>query len=75
LVLQALGFKVLGDINQVCIIMPSALVGTTLLTLRGRGVGKDELVRKVNWLKKEIIKKGGRVADFGGMSTETVVHR
>lgn len=27
----------------------------------------------MNWLKNEIIKKGGRVADFGELSTKKVV--
>lgn len=53
----------------------SISVGTVVLTLRGRGVGRDELVRKVNWLKREILAKGGRVAHFGGMSTAEIVQR
>ena len=35
--LRTLGYRVLADINKVSVIMPSALVGTILLTLRGRG--------------------------------------
>ena len=41
--LRSLGFKILGDINSVSVTMPTALVGTVLLTLRGRGVGKEEV--------------------------------
>ncbi|KAI8909284.1 hypothetical protein DFJ77DRAFT_512992 [Powellomyces hirtus] len=75
LLLQSLGFRVLSDINAVSVTMPTALVGTVVLTLRGRGVGRNELVRKVNWLKREILAKGGRVADFGDMSTSAIVER
>ncbi|KAJ3016431.1 hypothetical protein HKX48_004039 [Thoreauomyces humboldtii] len=75
LLLQSLGFRVLSDINAVSVTMPTALVGTIVLTLRGRGVGQNELVRKVNWLKREIIAKGGRVAHFGDMSTAAIVER
>ncbi|KND00860.1 uncharacterized protein SPPG_03964 [Spizellomyces punctatus DAOM BR117] len=75
LLLQSLGFRVLSDINSVSVTMPTALVGTVILTLRGRGVGRAELVRKVNWLKREILAKGGRVAHFGGMSTAAIVER
>lgn len=75
LLLQGLGFRILGDINNVSVIMPTALIGTILLTLRGRGVGRDELIRKVNWLTKEILKKDGRVADFAGMNTGQIVDR
>jgi glycerol-3-phosphate O-acyltransferase len=55
--------------------MPTALVGTILLTLRGRGIGKAELTRKVNWLKREIIQRGGRIGEFGNMSTTEVVEK
>ncbi|KAI8057148.1 acyltransferase-domain-containing protein [Syncephalis plumigaleata] len=57
------------------IIMPTALVGTVILTLRGRGVGRSELIRRVNWLRRAIIRKGGRVAYFGNMSTGDIVDR
>jgi glycerol-3-phosphate O-acyltransferase len=55
--------------------MPTALVGTVILTLRGRGVGQEELVRRVTWLRREILMKGGRVADFAGTPTTVVVAR
>ena len=42
--LQSLGYQILGEINSVSVIMPTALVGTVLLTLRGRGVGMDEVM-------------------------------
>jgi glycerol-3-phosphate O-acyltransferase len=70
-----LGFKVLADINDVSVVMPTALVGTVLLTLRGRGVGRTELVRRVEWLSDRIRAKGGRVAHFAGAPTELVVDR
>ncbi|KAJ3229196.1 hypothetical protein HDU81_005563 [Chytriomyces hyalinus] len=75
LMLQTLGFRVLSDINKVSVIMPTALVGTILLTLRGRGVGRNELIRKVNWLRRVIMLRGGSVADFGGQSTDWIVDR
>lgn len=75
LILRSFGYRVLSDINSVSVAMPTALVGTILLTLRGRGVGQNELVRKVNWLKGEILEKSGRVAHFGGMTTKQVVLR
>ena len=73
--LRTLGFKVLSDINAVSVVMPTALIGTILLTLRGRGVGQSELVRRVEWLSDRVRNKGGRVADFGGVSTQVVVDR
>lgn len=74
-ILRTLGYRVLSDINQVSVVMPTALVGTVLLTLRGRGVGKSELVRRVDWLCTRIAAKGGQVSDFQDMSTGEVVDR
>ena len=55
--------------------MPGALIGTIILTLRGRGVGRRELVRRVEWLRDRILAKGGRVAEFGNRTTAEVVDR
>jgi glycerol-3-phosphate O-acyltransferase len=55
--------------------MPGALVGTVILTLRGRGVGRDELIRRVDWLRGRILAKGGRVAEFGNRTTAEIVDR
>ena len=73
--LRTLGFKVLSDINAVSVVMPTALIGTVLLTLRGRGVGKHELIRRIEWLSDRVRTKGGRVAHFAGAPTEVVVDR
>jgi hypothetical protein len=73
--LRTLGFKVLSEINDVSVVMPTALVGTVLLTLRGRGVGKSELIRRVEWLSERVRAQGGRVAHFAGLPTGVVVER
>ncbi|KAL8868910.1 MAG: hypothetical protein Q9174_004673 [Haloplaca sp. 1 TL-2023] len=74
-ILRTLGYKVLSDINAVSVVMPTALIGTVLLTLRGRGVGKSELIRRVDWLSARVRAKGGRVAHFGGAPTSTIIER
>ncbi|KAF2658790.1 acyltransferase-domain-containing protein [Lophiostoma macrostomum CBS 122681] len=74
-ILRTLGFKVLSEINDVSVIMPTALVGTILLTLRGRGVGKSELIRRVEWLSDRVRAQGGRVAHFASLPTSVVVER
>lgn len=74
-ILRTLGYRVLSDINDVSVMMPTALVGTVLLTLRGRGVGKGELVRRLNWLCEHVRIKGGRVAHFYRLPTDMVVDR
>ncbi|KAI8371392.1 uncharacterized protein BYT42DRAFT_622292 [Radiomyces spectabilis] len=75
ILLKSLGYRVLADINAVSVVMPSALVGTVILTLRGRGVGRSELIRRFNWLRKAIEAKGGQVSEFHGMSTGAIVDR
>ncbi|KIW99902.1 uncharacterized protein Z518_10830 [Rhinocladiella mackenziei CBS 650.93] len=73
--LRTLGYKVLSDINSASVVMPTALVGTVLLTLRGRGVGKSELIRRVDWLCARTRANGGKVTDFRGRPTSFVVER
>ncbi|KAJ2967675.1 hypothetical protein NUW58_g10395 [Xylaria curta] len=73
--LRTLGYKVLSDINDVSVVMPTALIGTVLLTLRGRGVGKTELLRRIEWLTTRVRAKGGRVAHFGNSPLADVVSR
>jgi 1-acyl-sn-glycerol-3-phosphate acyltransferase len=73
--LRTLGYKVLSEINDVSVVMPTALVGTVLLTLRGRGVGMSELIRRVEWLSERVRAQGGRVAHFGNLPTSVVVDR
>lgn len=74
-ILRTMGYKVLGDINAVSVVMPTALIGTVLLTLRGRGVGKQELSRRVEWLTARVRAKGGRVAHFGSSPLSEIVDR
>lgn len=73
--LRTMGYKVLSDINAVSVVMPTALIGTVLLTLRGRGVGQAELIRRVDWLSERVHAKGGRVAHFAGAPTSLVIER
>ena len=74
-ILRTLGYKVLSDINNVAVVMPTALVGTVLLTLRGRGVTRSELSRRVDWLCDRIKENGGQVAEFHGAPTDAVAER
>ncbi|KAI1497868.1 acyltransferase [Biscogniauxia marginata] len=74
-ILRTMGYKVLSDINDVSVVMPTALIGTVLLTLRGRGVGLAELMRRLEWLIARVGAKGGRVAHFGNAPLSDVVGR
>ncbi|RDW37636.1 acyltransferase-domain-containing protein [Yarrowia lipolytica] len=71
-ILRSVGYKVLNDINKVAIIMPTSLIGTVLLTLKGSGISRGDLIRRVDWLIKTIKLQGGRVGSFGA-KTEDIV--
>lgn len=74
--LRTLGYKVLADINSISVVMPTALIGCILLTRPGNaGIGKRELVRRVDWLANHIRSHGGRVPHFAGLSTSAIVER
>lgn len=76
LLLQTFAYRVLAEINQVTVLMPTAIVGTIILTLRGRGVGKDELVRRVDWLREQIISRSpDALADWHPTPTTYIVDR
>lgn len=73
--LTTLGYKVLAEINEVSVVMPTALVGTVLLTLTGRSVGRTELIRRVEWLSDRVKAQRGRVAHFAVVTIEQVVDK
>lgn len=73
--LNVMGYKVLLEINEASVIMPTALVGTVLLTLSGRSVGRSELLRRVLWLTERVRNAGGRVAHFAESTVEGVVDK
>lgn len=60
-ILRTLAYKVLNDINTTSVIMPSALVGTVLLTTRQHGLSKEDLVFRVVKLIDRIVRRGGRI--------------
>ncbi|GAA5925860.1 hypothetical protein JCM10213_007305 [Rhodosporidiobolus nylandii] len=70
--LKALGYEILSGINGAA---PTGLIGTVLLTHRGRGIGQSELISRVLWLRQAIEARGGQVADWGEMGVEAVVER
>ncbi|KAL1920575.1 uncharacterized protein VTP21DRAFT_952 [Calcarisporiella thermophila] len=75
ILLLSFGYRILADINAASVVMPTSLVGTVLLTLRSRGVARNELIRRVEWLRREILAKGGNVADFGDKTVSEIVER
>eukprot|EP00659_Diplonema_papillatum_P006228 gene6228-9537_t len=60
--LKSLAYRVMDDINGVATITPTSLLGTVLLTSRGRGLGRHELLKQVDWLREEVIANGGNVS-------------
>eukprot|EP00930_Biecheleria_cincta_P073586 TRINITY_DN60866_c0_g1_i1.p1 TRINITY_DN60866_c0_g1~~TRINITY_DN60866_c0_g1_i1.p1 ORF type:complete len:756 (+),score=132.13 TRINITY_DN60866_c0_g1_i1:22-2289(+) len=68
--LRAMAYHVLEEINRVSSVTPTALVGTVLLCSMGRGVGRTELIWKVEWLRREVGRSGGHVSCFFGFPGE-----
>jgi 1-acyl-sn-glycerol-3-phosphate acyltransferase len=57
----SLGFRSLHECNRVGVIQGTALVGTILLMHKDRGLKISDLVEKVEWLRQEIVSRGGTV--------------
>lgn len=76
ILLKALAYHVLEEINRSSSVTPTALVGTVLLCTLGRGIGRRSLINKVEWLRGEVIRSGGHMSrfyDFPGELTAEVV--
>jgi len=55
----SLGFRSLHECNRIGVIQGTALVGTILLMHKDRGLKIADLVEKVEWLREEIVSRGG----------------
>ncbi|KAM9974507.1 hypothetical protein ACTFIW_007961 [Dictyostelium discoideum] len=72
LLIQDLGYQVVRDLNKSAIITTTSAVATILLSFR-RGINREELISKVEWIREEIFARGGDVA-FEGPSDALVDH-
>lgn len=68
--LRSLGYRILADINNVSIVMPTSLVATVLLTWAGRGISRLQLLSRVSWLVNRVHDAGGRVGTMHPDHTE-----
>lgn len=59
--LRSLGYRILADINNISIVMPTSLVATVLLTWASRGISRAQLLSRVSWLMDRVHDAGGRV--------------
>jgi len=69
-----LGLQVVDAMNSAAVCMPIHLVSTLLLTYR-HGMTLEQLVPSVEWLRMEIIKRGGYVACSEGEHRVDLVKR
>eukprot|EP00736_Rhodelphis_marinus_P011973 Rmarinus@m.614 len=69
----ALAHRVVADINSVVVTMPTTLIATILLTYSARAISKTELMKRVLWLRGEILSRGGQVSKWHDSETEHVV--
>jgi len=72
ILIEDLGYQIVRDLNKSAIITTTSAVATILLSFR-RGINREELISKVEWLREEIFSRGGDVA-FEGPSDALVDH-
>lgn len=53
----------MADINDAAVILPSALVGTVILTSRGRGIDRSTLAERIRVLALDIKRRGYLIAE------------
>ncbi|KAI9265280.1 putative acyltransferase [Phascolomyces articulosus] len=75
MMVKSFAYQILSDINAITPILPTSLVGTVILTLRGRGTGRNELVRRIDWLTEMIRAKNREVVKFPNMTTDDLIDR
>ena len=63
----SLGFRTLHECNRVGVIQGTSLVGTVLLMHKDRGLKLSDLVDKVEWLRREIVSRGGKVQEMNSV--------
>lgn len=71
---RAVAYDVIGAMHATAVVMPTHLVATVLLHYRN-GIRSDELVRRVDWLRQEVGKRGVGVECVEGEGRQQVVHR
>ena len=59
-IVQSLGYEVVHRLNENLMIMPTSIVASLLL-LHRKGISEDMLMQKVEWLKNQILLRGGRI--------------
>ncbi|KYQ91002.1 hypothetical protein DLAC_07895 [Tieghemostelium lacteum] len=71
-IVSDLGFQIIQDLNKNTIITTTSVVATIILAFR-KGINREELNHKVEFLREEIFARGGDVA-FEGPSDQLVDH-
>lgn len=69
---RALAYSVSFTLQSLCEIMPTHMVATLLLMFR-RGISRAQLVSKLDWLRREILTRGGRVILFETQKLDWIV--
>lgn len=73
-VVSSLGYKIAKDLNQNAVIMPTALLASIILRYRS-GIEFSELQGKMEWLRQEIILRGGEVHWSNQKSSKDILDR
>ncbi|DAZ95534.1 TPA: hypothetical protein N0F65_005226 [Lagenidium giganteum] len=72
--IRDLGYQITDEMISYATCTPSNVVATILLMYRN-GISKQDLVQQTNWLRLEVLKRGGRVMCTQGRSPTVIVER
>eukprot|EP00741_Cyanophora_paradoxa_P003921 tig00000737_g3814.t2 len=72
---RAIAHRIVYDINQNSLAMPSSLVATVLLTHSARSISLAELAERIDWLAREVVARGGMLAPWGDMTAAQVAEK
>jgi glycerol-3-phosphate O-acyltransferase len=75
-IIKAIAYNVMYSMNLRLVISPTAMVATVLLTQLNRGIPRKAVIEKTEWIKNQVILRGGSVAHiFTVESTPKIVDR
>mmetsp|Transcript_9311 Transcript_9311/g.34448 ORF Transcript_9311/g.34448 Transcript_9311/m.34448 type:complete len:1281 (-) Transcript_9311:563-4405(-) len=73
-VISALGYQIARELNSTAVIMSTSMIAAIILRYRS-GIEYNELVRRMEWLRNEILSRGNDVHWVEGQSVKSIVDR
>lgn len=71
--IKSVAHRICYEMNLKLVISPTALVATVLLTHLNRGISISDIESRMNWLREEIVQRGGEVAHIFNTATSAAI--